>query len=58
MTGFTAKAWSYIEPTVGDLDYAILDCQRVLSKYGALAPSIGAAILSTYPADELIEWKI
>lgn len=58
MTNFITKAWSYIKPTVGDLDYAMLDCQMVLSKYAALAPSIGAAILSTFPADELIEWKV
>lgn len=58
MTCFITKAWSYLEPTVGDMNYAFLDCQMILSKYAALAPSIGAAILSTYPADELIEWKI
>ena len=58
MTCFMTKAWSYIEPTVGELNYAFLDCQMILSKYRALAPSIGAAILSTYSADELIEWKV
>ncbi len=58
MTCFITKAWSYLEPTVGEMNYAFLDCQLILSKYAALAPSIGAAILSTYPADELIEWKI
>jgi len=58
MTCFMTKAWSYIEPTVGELNYAFLDCQMILSKYRALAPSIGAAILSTYSADELIEWKL
>lgn len=58
MTCFMTKAWSYLEPTVGELNYAFLDCQMVLSKYKALAPSIGAAILSTYPADEIIEWKM
>ena len=58
MTCFITKAWSYLEPTVGDMNYAFLDCQMILSKYAALAPSIGAAILSTYPADEVIEWKI
>ena len=57
MTCFITKAWSYLEPTVGEMNYAFLDCQLILSKYAALAPSIGAAILSTYPADELIEWK-
>lgn len=55
---FYNKGWSYLEPTVGEMNYAFLDCQLILSKYAALAPSIGAAILSTYPADELIEWKI
>ena len=58
MTCFMTKAWSYLEPTVGDLDYAILDCQTVLSKYGMLAPSIGAAILSTYAPNEPVEWII
>ncbi|GAA6407903.1 MULTISPECIES: ROK family protein [Blautia] len=58
MTCFITKAWSYIKPTVGEMDYAMLDCQMILSKYAALAPSIGAAILSTFPADELIEWII
>lgn len=58
MTCFMTKAWSYLEPTVGELNYAFLDCQMILSKYKALAPSIGAAILSTYPADEMIEWII
>ena len=57
MTCFITKAWSYLEPTVGEMNYAFLDCQLILSKYAALAPSIGAAILSTI-GDELIEWKI
>lgn len=58
MTCFIGEAWSYVKPTKSELNYAMIDCPMILSSYAALAPSVGAAILSTYPAHELIEWKI
>lgn len=58
MTCFIEEAWSYLKPTNSELNYALIDCPMILSNYAALAPSVGAAILSTYPAHELIEWKI
>lgn len=58
MTCFIEEAWPYIKPTYSELNYTLLDCPMILSNYGSLAPSVGAAILSAYPAHELIEWKI
>lgn len=58
MTCFIEEAWSYIKPINSELNYALTDCPMILSSYAALAPSVGAAILSTYPAHELIEWII
>lgn len=58
MTCFIQEAWSYLQPTNSELNYAMTDCPMILSNYAALAPSVGAAILSTYPAHELIEWNV
>lgn len=58
MTCFIEEAWSYLKPKSTEMNYARIDCPMILSNYAALAPSVGAAILSTYPAHELIEWKI
>lgn len=52
------EAWSYLKPANSELNYAVTNCPMILSNYAALAPSIGAAILSTYPPHELIEWKV
>lgn len=58
MTCFIEEAWSYLKSPNTEMNYARIDCPMILSSYAALAPSVGAAILSTYPAHELIEWKI
>lgn len=58
MTCFIEEAWSYLKPQNAEMNYARIDCPMILSSYAALAPSVGAAILSTYPAQELIEWII
>ena len=58
MTCFIEEAWSYLKPQNKELNYAMIDCPMILSNYAALAPSVGAAILSTYRLHELIEWKI
>ena len=58
MTCFIEEAWSYLKPQNAEMNYARIDCPMILSNYAALAPSVGAAILSTYPAQELIEWII
>ena len=58
MTCFIESVWPYLKPTNIELNYAMTDCPMILSNYEALAPAIGAAILSTYPADEAINWKI
>lgn len=52
------ELWQYITPSNGNLDYGRLDCAMITSKYGALAPTIGAGILSTYPVNENIEWPL
>lgn len=52
------ELWSYITPSSSNVDYGRLDCELIKSKYGALAPTIGAAILSTYPPNENIVWPI
>lgn len=56
ITSLMDELWSYITPSNGNVDYGRLDCQLIKSKYGALAPTIGAAILSTYPPNENIVW--
>lgn len=58
ITCFIERAWSYLKPAAGDLDYAQVDCPMILSRYEALAPSVGAAILSTYPSGAMVEWVI
>ena len=50
------ELWNYITPSSSNVDYGRLDCELIKSKYGALAPTIGAAILSTYPPNENIVW--
>ena len=57
MTCFIEDAWPHIKLGNGELNYRTVNCTRILSKYGALAPSIGAAILSTYNPNDIIEWK-
>lgn len=51
--------WKYItdEKIKMNLDYTNVHCSLVSSNYGALAPSIGAAICSSYiNGDSTIEW--
>lgn len=48
----------YEEKSKNPIGYTNSDCTMITSTYGALAPSIGAAILSSFPEDlHLIEWK-
>lgn len=56
MTCFMDELWQYITSSVGSIDSGALDCAMVISKYGALAPTIGAGILSNYPANYSIVW--
>lgn len=56
MTCFMNELWQYITPVAGNIDYAMLDCSMIISKYAALAPAIGAGILSSYPANYSITW--
>lgn len=58
ITSLMDELWQYITPSNSNVDYGRLDCALIKSKYGALAPTIGAAILSTYPANESIEWPM
>lgn len=55
-TSLMDELWSYITPSSSNVDYGRLDCELIKSKYGALAPTIGASILSTYPPNENIVW--
>lgn len=56
MTCIMNEIWRYLFYPTGNLDEALLDCNKIVSKYGALAPTIGAGILSTYFQNESIEW--
>ena len=56
MTCFMDELWQYIMPISGSIDSGMLDCSMIISKYGALSPAIGAAILSNYPANYSIVW--
>lgn len=56
MTCFMDELWQYITPSAGSIDSGMLDCAMIISKYGALAPTIGAGILSNYPANHSITW--
>lgn len=56
ITSLMDELWNYITPSSSNVDYGRLDCELIKSKYGALAPTIGAAILSTYPPNENIVW--
>lgn len=56
MTCFMDELWQYIIPVMGSIDSGMLDCSMIISKYGALAPAIGAGILSSYPANYSIVW--
>lgn len=48
----------YEEKSKNHIGYTNSDCTMITSSYGALAPSIGAAILSSIPKDNnLIYWK-
>lgn len=56
MTCIMDEVWGYISYPTGNIDEGLLDCSKIISKYGALAPTIGAGILSTYLPNESIEW--
>ena len=58
ITSLMDELWQYITPSNSSMDYGRLDCSMINSKYGPLAPTIGAAILSTYPPNENIEWQL
>lgn len=48
----------YEEKSKNPIAYTNSDCSMVTSTYGALAPSIGAAITSSFPDDaNMISWK-
>lgn len=48
----------YEEKSKNTIGYTNSDCAMVTSNYGALAPSIGAAITSSFPeGNDIIEWK-
>lgn len=56
MTCIMDEVWGYISYPEGNIDEGLLDCSKITSKYGALAPTIGAGILSTYMPNESIVW--
>lgn len=47
----------YEEKSKNTIGYTNVDCSMVVSNYGALAPSIGAAITSSFDEDYEIVWK-
>lgn len=48
----------YEEKSKNTIGYTNSDCSMVISNYGALAPSIGAAITSSFSeGDDIIVWK-
>ena len=56
MTCIIDEVLNYIVYPSGNNEAGLLDLSRIISKYGALAPTIGAGILSTYLPNESIEW--
>ncbi len=56
MTCIMNEVWNYLRYPTGNLGESLLDCDKIVSKYGALAPTIGAGILSTYLPNESIKW--
>lgn len=56
MTCIIDEVWNYIIYPSGNNEKGLLDLSTIVSKYAALAPTIGAAILSTYFPNENIEW--
>lgn len=56
MTCIMDDLWGYITYPQSNLEEGFLDCTKITSKYGALAPAIGAGILSTCMPNEGIEW--
>lgn len=56
ITSLMDSLWQYIPSSNSNVDYGRLDCALITSKFAALSPAIGAAILSTYPANSNIEW--
>lgn len=58
MTSLLEELWSYITPSIGQSNIAVNDCSMIVSNFGSLSPTIGAAILSTYPANAQITWLI
>ncbi len=56
MTCIMNEIWKYLLYPTGNFDESLLDCDKIVSKYGALAPTIGAGILSTYLPNESIKW--
>ena len=56
MTCIIDEVLMYISYPSGNNETGLLDASKITSKYGALAPTIGAGILSTYLPNESIEW--
>lgn len=50
------EVWRYIDENNDHPYPGNDDCKRVVSNYGSLAPTIGAAILSSYKMNENIVW--
>lgn len=56
MTCIIDEVLNYTIYPSGNNEKGLLDLSKIISKYGALAPTIGAGILSTYFPNENIEW--
>lgn len=50
------EVWRYIDENNDHPYPGNDDCKRVVSNYGSLAPTIGAAILSSYEMNENVVW--
>ena len=56
MTCIIDEVLNYITCFLENDEVGLMDLSKIISKYGALAPTIGAGILSTYLPNENIEW--
>lgn len=58
LTSLMDELWKYLNPVIASnkIAYTTTDCSMVTSVYGALAPSIGAAISSAESCDDEISW--
>lgn len=58
LMGFIDQIWQYSSSYISGANIAKEDCAAISSSFGSLSPTIGAAILSTYPVNEKIKWLI